>query len=125
MYQDLEGNEHFLCVCEVFDEIPQLKMIIEGKVITFRREFMYRMTLHFCRLTIEENHKGNYWILGTNFLKNYPIEFSYDDNSIYFYSPNPFDKLFEKSYFSKVKILFIINISIMLICILLYRFVGS
>ena len=125
MYQDLEGNEHFLCVCEVFDEISELKMIIEGRVITFKREYMYRMTLHFCRLTIEENHKGNYWILGTNFLKNYPIEFSYDDNSIYFYSTNPFDKLFEKINFSKIKTLMIINISIMLIYIILYRFIKS
>ena len=121
-YEDLEGNEHFLCVCDVFDEIPELKMIIEGKVITFKRDFMYRMTLHFCRLTIEENHKGNYWILGTNFLKNYPIEFSYEDNSIIFYSTNPFDQ-YERTNYSSVKIILFVNISIMLICMLLYNII--
>ena len=121
-YEDLEGNEHFLCVCDVFDEIPELKMIIEGKVITFKRDFMYRMTLHSCRLTIEENHKGNYWILGTNFLKNYPIEFSYEDNSIIFYSTNPFDQ-YERTNYSSVKIILFVNISIMLICMLLYNII--
>ena len=80
------------------------------------------MTLHFCRLTIEENHKGNYWILGTNFLKNYPIEFSYEDNSIIFYSTNPFDQ-YERTNYSSVKIILFVNISIMLICMLLYNII--
>lgn len=107
-----KGIPYFLCYCGVISGFPKIQFEIGNYIFELKTNTIFEEYDGFCILLIEKNIKGNYFILGSPFLKSFSEEFDFEKGIVTFYSRYPDiirTKEMNENYDSLIQLSLVIN----------------
>lgn len=84
-----KGVPYYLCNCGAIVGFPKIKFEIGHFIFELKTNTIFEEFDGFCFFLFEENNKGNYFILGSPFLKTFSEEFDFEKGIVTFYSRYP------------------------------------
>lgn len=112
-------NAAIRCECNVFENLPSINFVIEGKIHKFNMKDLFDYFLQNddkCDLLVYPNPNEDRWLFGTNFLSKYYTSFDYEKEKVIFYSTDQFQPfVVDYRFTSTITYLYLCTIVLMVI----------
>ena len=90
-YIDYIDKAGISCDCNSLDDFPDIYFVIGNTHFRFSKENLFFQFDTACTFLMRYNKESNDWMFGDSFLLRYPVQFSYADHEIRFYSESNFE----------------------------------
>ena len=121
-YIDYIDKAGVSCNCNALDDFPDIYFVIDKSHFSFSKEDLFFQFDTECTFLIRYNKQSNDWMFGYSFLRKHPVQFSYANHEIRFYSESPFEYKEKEIKIHKsnnnIKIIYNIMIGMLLVSII-------
>lgn len=90
-YIDFIDKAGVSCNCNSLDDFPDIYFVIANSYFRFSKEHLFYQFDTACSFLMRYAKGSNDWMFGDSFMLRYPIQFSYADHEIRFYSESNFE----------------------------------